>query len=375
MPDRKGIFFVTGLLLCSLTLNLTLYLKGNVVTPMGPGLAMANTAKAIWDHGTLTSHQAGQVFDAARALSQSSQSEVWQDVFAQDWSGTLVPKHSVLSSLIAAPFYGLFGEIGFWVCQQLFLLVLSLSFYQCVKTLSGVAIPITSLLSLCLLSPALIASYTFGHDLHGVTFLIAGLYLCRTHPFLGAMVMGCAVFVRPSYVIIIAPLLCAWRDETPIDSVVKGALGVLCALAVVCLYNLILWGDPLTTSYSHLPFFSRGVVLLQEHPIGFDLPEFVRDWPGKFFGPEGLFSWHGTFLTIPCAIWMVLRSSHPLFYSSCLIAAILNIAHTFSYAMWNPEISPHRFFLPSVFLCVIPFTVLAGHLETWLRNRSASSPR
>jgi hypothetical protein len=372
--DRNDPLFIAGLILCSLTFNLSLYLGGNVVTPTGPCLAMANTTKAIWDHGTLTSQHARDVFEAAKALSQSTQSDVWQDVFAQDNQGALVPKHSVLSSLIAAPLYGIFGDFGFWVCQHFFFLVLSCSFYQCVKALSGAAVPVTSLLALCLLSPAITASYTFGHDLHGITFMMAGLYLSRARPFLGAVVLGCAVFVRPSYSIAVAPLLFAWADPKNLGSVVKGALGALCALTALCLYNLYLWGDPLTTAYSHLPSFSRGEIRLQNHPFGFDPHEFARDWQLKLFGPDGLFSRYGTFATIPCAIWMALRSSSRTFYGSCLVASTLNTAYMFSYAMWGPEVSPHRFFFPSIVLCLIPFTVLAGQLETWLRKRSASSP-
>ena len=372
--DRNDILFLTALLICSLTFSLTLYLRGDPITPPGPSFAIASSTKAIWENGSLTSHHAQAVFDAAQALSKSMQSDVWQDVFAQDARGNLVPKHSVISSFIAAPFYGLFGEIGFWVCQQFFFFVLSYCFYRCVTTLSGASAPLTSLLALGLLSPAIAASYTFVYDLHGLTFIVAGLLLSRTHPFLGGLVLGCSVFVRPSNLLVIVPLLFAWTDPKHLGGVIKGGLGVLCALGALCLYNVLLWGDPFTTAYSYLPLFSRGDVVIQRHPLGFDHHEFTRDWQGKLFGPEGLFSRYGTLATIPCAIWMALRSSRRIFYGSCLIAAALNTAYVFSYSMWDPGVSPHRFFLPSIVLCLIPFTVFVGRIETWLRNRSASLP-
>lgn len=367
-------FFLTALLLCSLTFSLTLYLSGDLVTPPGPSVAIASTTRAIWDNGSLTSRHAQAVFEAAQALSQSMQSEVWQDVFARDARGNLVPKHSVISSLIAAPFYGLFGETGFWVCQQFFLLVLSYCFYRCVTALAGAPVPLTSLFALCLLFPAFTTSYTFSYELHGIAFIVAGLLVSRTHPFLGGLVLGCSVFVRPSHILVIVPLLFAWRDPRHLGGVIKGGLGALCAFSALCLYNFILWGDPFTTAYSHLPLFHRGDLTIQKHPVGLDLHEFTRDWNGKLFGPEGLFSRWGTVVTIPCAIWMTLRSSRRMFFGSCLIAAALNTAFFLSYSMWDPKGFPHRFFLPSIILCLIPFTVYVGQMETWLRRRSVTPP-
>lgn len=147
--DSSDIFFLTALLLCSLAYSVTLYLRGWAVTPLGPSFAIAETAKSIWESGSLSSGHAMAVFDAAQALSQSDNSSVWQDVFAMDVRGNLVAKHSIISSVIAAPLFGVFGTLGFWLCQQIFFLALSFSIYRCVRALSGTPLPWTSLLAIC----------------------------------------------------------------------------------------------------------------------------------------------------------------------------------------------------------------------------------
>jgi hypothetical protein len=372
---RRDIFFVTALLLCTLTYSTTLYLQGALVTPEGPCFAMAETAKAIWKNGSLSSTHAGSVFEAARDLSRSTKSDVWQDVFGMDVRGNLIPKHSVISSLIAAPLFGLFGALGFWLCQQAFFVVLSYCFYRCVGALSGASIPWTSLVAICLLSPALVSSYTFGQDLHGVAFLICGLYLSRSRSFLGGLALGCAVFIRPSHILVVVPLLFAWASPSRLKGTMKVALGALCPLVLLCLYNLNFWGDPLTTVYSRLPFWTQGEMVFQRHPLGFDMQELGRGWDAKLFGGDGLFSRYWTMLTIPCAIWMALRSSHRHFFQVCFLAAFVNTIYVFSYPMWDPGGFPHRFLHPTILLLLIPFTVFVGQGEIWLRNRSMPNLR
>lgn len=366
--DRNDIFFLSCALLCSLTYSAALYLRGFDVTPKGPSFAMAETAKTIWESHSLTSGQMRAVFEAAESLSRTTHSDVWQDVFAMDARGNLVPKHSIISSAIAAPFFGIFGTSGFWLCQQVFFLVFAFALYRCVSALSNTPLPWTSLVAICFFSPALVSSYTFGHDLHGLTFLVAGLYLARSRPIVGGVVLACAIMVRPSHSIVVAPLIFAWFDSRNVAGSIKVACGVGLTLSLLLMYNYYLWGDPLSSAYLRLPAWRDGVLFLNTHPVGFDPKEFMRALPEKLLGGDGLFSHHGTLLTLPCAIWMAFRSSHPCFFRVCLVAAVLNILYVFSYPFWHAGVSPNRFLHPSILLFVIPFTVLIGWLEGRLRN-------
>jgi hypothetical protein len=334
---------------------------------------MAETAKSIWESGSLSSTHARAVFEAAQSLSRSNNSSVWQDVFAMDARGNLVAKHCIISSLIAAPLFGMFGRFGFWLCQQIFFLALSFSLYRCVRALSGTPLPLTSLLAVCLFSPALWSSYTFGHDLHGVAFLLVGLCLSRSRPLLGGMALACAVFVRPSHILLVVPLIFAWFDPRDIQRSMRVALGAIAILTLLLLFNAFLWGDPFTTAYSRLPGWKEGILIFDSHPLGFDPTEFRRGWTDKLFGGDGLFSRYGTFITVPCAIWMSLRSTHPHFFRICLVAATINILYAFSYPMWNAAVGPNRFLHPSTFLFLIPFTVLVGRIEILARTRYAKT--
>lgn len=369
--DSNDIFFLTALLLCSLAYSVTLYLRGWAVTPQGPSFAMVETARSIWENGSLSSGHARAVFEAAQSLSQSEKASVWQDVFAMDVRGNLVAKHSIISSVIAAPLFGVFGTLGFWLCQQIFFLALSFSVYRCARALSGTPLPWTSLLAICFFSPALWSSYTFGHDLHGVAFLLGGLCLSRSWPLLGGMALACAVFVRPSHILVVAPLIFAWFDPRDIQRSMRVALGALAILTLLLLSNAFLWGEPFTTAYSRLPGWKEGVLIFDSHPLGFDPNEFRRGWADKLFGGDGLFSRYGTIITVPCAIWMSLRSAHPHFFRTCLVAATINVLYAFSYPMWNPAVGPNRFLHASTFLFLIPFTVLVGRIEMLARTHYA----
>ena len=370
--ERRDRWFLAILLLCSFTFSLTLYLRGTAITPGGPALATAETAKAIWESGSLSSHYARAVFEDASTLSRTTHSDVWQDVFAIDVRGNLIAKHSVISSLIAAPLFGMFGTIGFWLCQQVFFVTLSVSFYRCVRALSGVSLPWTSLLAICFFSPALWSSYTFNYDLHGVTFLLLGLSLSRTRPFLGSFAMACSVFVRPSYILLIPPLLFAWHKPGVHKRFMRMGFGAMAPIFLFLLYNTYFWGDPLVTTYSRLPRWMDGVMYLDDLSLGFDLVEFRSRWALKLWGSDGLFSQYGVILTLPCAVWMAVSSNHTRFFRACLVSAILNILFAFSYGMWEPGVSPNRFLHPSIFLFLIPFTVLIGHLERGFKTQSTS---
>jgi len=88
-------------------------MRGVSHLPVGPSRAMSEVTKSVWSTGSVCPELFTRVYDQARELRYRAQSEVWQDVFALSIDGRIVPKHAPLSSLVAVPFFAIFGDRGF----------------------------------------------------------------------------------------------------------------------------------------------------------------------------------------------------------------------------------------------------------------------
>ena len=53
-----------------------------------------------------------------------------QDFFSIGSDGNLYPKHSILFAALSAVFYGVFGEVGFWILVQVGLFALLAGVYR-----------------------------------------------------------------------------------------------------------------------------------------------------------------------------------------------------------------------------------------------------
>ena len=220
-------------------------------------------------------------------------------MFARSVDGDLLPKHSILSACIAAPFVFIFGDLGFWIVQELLLLWLIYSSYQLVLVTSGVALPRTTVISICLFSQTLVASYHYSYDLHGCALIIGGLNLLRTRPAIGAAVMGFSVFIRPANLLLALPLALGGTTSGSKKEVFRSTIGLAVILFTWGMTNWLMWGNPLTTAYSRLPYFVAGVEQFQAHPLGFDIHTFLADWGGKLFGNHGLLPFNVALLALP----------------------------------------------------------------------------
>lgn len=353
MEARKA-FFLFSAFLVSLAFSCMCYLRGGSIAAPGPAVPTVEVTKSLWLSGTLRPELFDRVYQAAQELSRSTQSEVWQDVFALDTRGQLAPKHSLISSVIAVPFYALFGNLGFWVLQQLLFIWLLYSTYSITIRITGRGVPLLTVAVACILSPVIFYSYGFATDLHGCAFLIGGFSAMQRRPAMGAFLMSLSVFVRPSNVLLVCPLLFALYDDAPrtMRVAVSRCLGVGIGFGLFLWMNHEMWGSSFTTVYGRLPGFRSGELFISPHPMGFDRATFVSDWPSKLWGEKGIFPFTLCAALLPAVVLSLWKQSEKVFQSICLGTAVFYALYIFSYPMWMASNHGNRFLLAATFLYI-----------------------
>jgi hypothetical protein len=376
LPHRKAhearVFFILLAASISLAFSICCYLKNLTILPPGPAVAISEVTKSLWESGSLSPEYFKETYREASGISRTTSTNIWQDVFAVDEAGNLLPKHSLISAVIAVPFYALFGTMGFWIVQQIFFLWLLSSSYSIVEELTQRALPWTTLLATCFFSQTIFYSFEFNYDLHGCALFVGGFNLMRHRPFFGGAVMCLSIFTRPTYFILVLPLAFARKYSAGFSNTLKSLLGLAVTLALFLLVNDLLWGSPFLVSYSRLPSFHNGQMIIAPHPLVGDLETFIRDWSSKLLSSKGLIPYNLAFLAFPFVLLSIWRHREWRFQLVCLLTGLGYSLYIFSYPMWAVTYYGNRFLLPAIYLYLIPFMVYLGALETRLTSGPAS---
>lgn len=341
--------------------SLCCYLKNISVIPPGPSVAISEVTKSLWESGSLTPSYFFTTYHEAAAFSKETSSDVWQDVFALDKRGNLLPKHSMLSAILAVPFYALFGIAGFWILQQVVLLGVLYATYCIVEDLTAKNLPWIVLISTMFLTQTLFYSYEFNYDLHGCALLIGGLNLLRRSGLWGSVVIMLSVFVRPSSILLSLPLVFIGTRRFAALQKKDAVIGTFAVLGLFLMINYLWWGDPFVTTYSRLPSFHKGEMVLLNHPFGFNWEVFLSDWSMKLFSKKGIVSFNLSLIALPLVFISVLYKGSP-FEKGCVIIAVGYALYIFSYPMWSATYYGNRFLLPAIYLYLIPFITVTSRM-------------
>jgi hypothetical protein len=336
------------------------HLGYRILPPDSPPEHNADVARSVWRALSLQPPEFVAFKEQLSRLSRERHEGYDQDVFSLGKGGQVFPKHSVISGVIGAPFYGLFGECGFWILQQLLALILFYSTYRVTSLLAKRDTGVATLLSVALLTQTLIGffCYVYSYDLHGLVLLVWGLHLMYSWPLLGSTLATLSVFVRPSYALTVPFLLCAWRGAprhtSHLRDVVLGAGGVLCLYFLV---NHLMWGGPLVTSYDRVAAFGPdGNIFIEHHPRGFNMSVFLSDWWRKLFGFRvGLMTFNPALIALPWVCAWAWHSEQRSFALTTLAGSVVCGLYMFSYEQWDVSYVGNRFLLPSVYLYLLSF--------------------
>ncbi len=356
---RKPLGFVAAVSALALIVAFAHHVAGREYLSDGPGRRMAETALSLWDKGHLESETFADIFIRVQTESRITGQLYWQDAFSIGRQGQLFPKHSLLSSVLAAPFYGMFGRVGFLIFNVTAYVLLLFAVYSISKRICRSEIEKLVFIVAGLGTQGILYVYGFSHDLHAATLSLTGLWLLRSAPLWGGVVLMSAIFVRPSSVLLVPFLLFAWWSPrlAPRESV-DAVGGCACVLMLFLFINSLMWGDPLATSYSRTPHFSAGRLLFLSHPVGFDLQTLFSDLPEKLFSASrGLILYNPILFTAPWVVWFSLHHPEKRFLLCTLSGAFLYCLYIFSYQMWHATTAGNRFLFPAIYL-YLPAAIL-----------------
>ena len=322
--------------------------------PSGPGARVAETARWIWTKGNIERPEFKEVYQTLVQKSREAPRKTfWQDVFAVGANGELYPKHALICSLTAAPLYGLFGDFGFWLFNQLALFALLAGLYRVCRELSTAQTATAVVCMFCLSSLLFpIYSYTLSYDLHAAALLVLGCSLLVRRPVLGMFLCAMSLYIRVSNLTYLPFFVGAWwiRFEDKRRATRSILAGFLLAAIPLAMLNYYFWGNPFHSAYQHLPDFKNGEPVLG-HREFFAFPLITHDLVDKMFGLQYGYLTYNPFLflmpfVIPKALAFRDRS-----VMICLFgAALFSVVILFGYSMADSAGLGNRYLLPATAL-------------------------
>lgn len=365
-------FVVFSSFVLLLVFGVSCYLRGLELLPEGPSLRNARVAISIWERGSIQSPEFFETHQMLLRLSEENNSNYWQDMYAMGRNGQLFPKHSLLVSVLAAPFYGLFGKIGFWIFNQIIIILLILSTYRIATFLCRKDLAITVVIIIVAFTQTLWVSYGLSYDILAAMLIICGLDLLRKFRILGAAMLSLSIFIRPSNVIMLPFLLVAWEKNLSWEGVFELLIGSGVIVGLFLFLNWLMFGDMLSTAYHRVLYYSSGTAFIGVHPKGFNISMFLSDWLGKLFSlKNGLITFNSILVLLPFSLFSALKSQHRFFYMATFASGLINCLFIFSYKMWFESFYGNRFLFPSIFLFLFPiFSFLSSFLPEIKRNKN-----
>lgn len=300
----------------------------------------------------------------------------WNNELDQGWSnmsqgpdGTWWPKHPILLPILATPLYWLLGPAGaLWT--NVLLLVFGLLFAA--RLASRVVDPTVAAVTALAFSALPLmthSAYSYSNDVMYGALTVAGveLFVAESFAFSG-LLLGLAVWSKPPQGMfpgLLGLSLLLRRQWRP---ALRMALGGLAPILAMLVQNTWMFGSPLTFSYDRILVTRGGRPALESASVKMHRPllaglKSVWQDPGQGLVPEVSFGL-GALLGVP---WLIRRL--PIIG----VTFVLTLAGFFVfYAKYDYTYA--RFYLPWLFLSVVPAALLLEQLGQWL-ERAASWPK
>lgn len=343
LPALALLFFVLGLVGAGYHFIGIRYLPQvdyeGVAYPPNPYVSTAETAKDLWDLGTLERPHFRVLQRHFLELSRIHPEKTYRpDVFSETLDGRLMPKHPVLPSILVAPFYGLLGPAGIWLFEQFVIGVVLVCLYRIASGMSGpgeafwVAV-------LVAIGTNLIwyYSYTFSYDLLGAALVLAGLVVLPLRPLAAGCLWGLSLHLRITHVLLFPFLLAACHPPRRgcWSAWLRCTLGCLAVVAPLWAVNHLVYGDALRGAYARAVNLRQGVVLLDRDSMHFS-PVYFREAALRLFGGrESLLVTYPVLVLLPLALWGLLPGGAARTKAAWLLAGgAFSILVHLGYSYW-----------------------------------------
>lgn len=269
-------------------------------------------------------------------------------------SGALVPKHQLLLVFLAYPAYRLLGDKGLLVVNVACMLVLLVgTLALCREWVSAAhALGVAFLFGVATLFLPYV--YNFSADLLTTAFLVWGIVTMRWRKFFAAAVLlslSVAAKVSSLPAAAGALLLLGWEArKEPLSWRVVASVACGLALGILPLVgsNVVLFGNPWRSGYSHIAVASAGGGLAEHsHTTDFTRPLLRGLWDVLCSFPRGLFV-SNPLLLAALGFPAVYRSKRDPFLLLLLVAAAAQVLMIAKYEQWDRSAFSNRFLMPAV---------------------------
>jgi hypothetical protein len=354
---------------------------GGVLYPGTPSIATAMTARHFWETGSFSQPVFAEARKLAIRLSKAEPGKVIiPDLYATGRDGTLWPKHCLLISILAAPFYGLLGVAGIWLFNQLLLFGLFCAMLKLAGEIAGERPAFYACTLFTLLSNIFWGySYTLSYDVLAAACILGGMALFPRHPFTSGLLWAASLWIRATHLFFL-PFAAAiavrhlrLKPDSPEMRKLAGGLVLGCLPWIA--FNAVVFGHPIGGAYQASDYFLNG----ESHPDlqthVFQLHYLLDGWKTRLFGfPEGLFSGNPVYLALlflPFTLRHPMR--FPLWMLSAAAAGFAFLMLCFSY--WE-RCGGDRYVLASTALMVLPLAAFVEaamqKIETLLARKGAA---
>lgn len=338
LTDIPGTREFLLLLLAALTAyGVAFHLMGWHVMHELPHIRISEAARSIWRTGSIEPPEYRGYASDAIALSLKSDLPVWQDAFALGARGELYPKHGVFTAAVSALFFGIFGEAGFLIFNELLIVTLFLSLRRIAAGWGIILSPLATVLGLGLGTQILLHSYSFSYEVFANTLLFTGFAVAAFQPATGGFITGLSVLAHPA-LLIVCPFgfLLLPPGQFTRDTVVRYFAGMAVAGLCIGLLNTALWGGFFVTAYHRLPEYHAGIMRISVHPMGFDPAVLFSDWWEKLFHSRyGLLLYNPVLIGVFFLPWLLRQTPHRRFFAGLLLIGAVNALHIFSFCHWR----------------------------------------
>lgn len=355
-PSNQTLKVIYITLLIFLLVSCFFYFRGfKVISSFDVLGGITSAAKDLAQYGTWNSSYYYEAYNKICESAKDSNHVFWQDVFALGADGSFYPKHSPFSIFIGAIFFLTFGDLGFWICQQIVVLTLVLSLYFLSKKLNPNLSILVFFLSLIVGCFNLFHghSYLFSYELHFSMLTVLACALFGRFSLIAGVVCGLALFIRPTAILFLPAVLVARGKINYKSDMPKFLIGFLSSLIAFGAMNWSWFGDPFTTAYQRLYNIApNGSLIPSDHPLSPTLKSFFSNMSHKFFDWEdGIFAYNLSLLAF-FYIAAKLRRIKPIYPELVLaIASFLPVIYFMSYN-FNEGVNASRFYMTSALLCV-----------------------
>lgn len=379
LPALVLLFFVLGLLGAGYRFIGIPYLplvdyEGEAYPP-NPYVSTAETAKDLWRLGTLERPYFRVLQGHLLELSRIHPEKTYRpDVFSETLDGRLMPKHPVLPSILAAPFYGLLGGAGIWLFEQLAVAAVLVCLYRISAGMSRPAEAFWVVVAAAVGTNLIwYYSYTFSYDLLGAALVLAGLMVLPLRPLAAGCLWGLSLHLRITHVLLFPFLLLACHPTRRGcgSAWLRCILGCVAVVLPVWVANHLVYGDALRGAYARAVNMRQGAILLDRDSMHFS-PVYFREAVSRLFGGrESLFVTYPVLVLLPVALWGLLPGGGTRAKAAWLLAGgAFSILVHLGYSYWFGA-GGDRFVLAAVLVMMAALAPALARLRLWVMRKSS----